>query len=164
MSNPFYTATLSPGTGAPLASSVIRAEFGDIEEAFDSVTVSPALTGVPTAPTAAPGTSSTQIATTEFVASLSFSSSLPGQSGAAGKYLGTDGTTASWSFVPSVLPTQTGNSGKYLTTNGTAASWGTVASDVPSQTGNSGKYLTTNGTIASWSTVTIPVLPAYSAF
>ena len=47
------------------------------------------------------------------------------------------------------LPSQTGNSGKYLTTNGTTASWSAVDS-LPSQTGNSGKVLTTNGTTASW--------------
>ena len=28
-----------------------------------------------------------------------------------------------------VIPTQTGNSGKYLTTNGTSASWGTITTD-----------------------------------
>lgn len=48
------------------------------------------------------------------------------------------------------LPDQTGQSGKFLTTDGTSASWGTVES-LPSQTGQSGKFLTTNGTDASWS-------------
>lgn len=47
------------------------------------------------------------------------------------------------------IPTQTGNSGKYLTTNGATASWGTV-SQVPTQTGSAGKYLRTDGTTASW--------------
>jgi hypothetical protein len=81
------------------------------------------------------------------------------------------------------LPSQSGNSGKYLTTNGSTASWVTIAADiegvtagtgltgggtsgtvtlnldttsvyvVPSQSGNSGKYLTTNGSTASWGTV-----------
>jgi hypothetical protein len=49
------------------------------------------------------------------------------------------------------LPTQTGNSGKYLTTDGTTASWSTVNA-LPSQTGNNGKILTTDGTTASWMT------------
>jgi len=64
-----------------------------------------------------------------------------------------DGSTA-WSSLNYVdsIPSQTGNSGKYLTTNGTSASWGTVDA-LPSQTGNSGKYLTTNGTSASWGTL-----------
>ena len=50
------------------------------------------------------------------------------------------------------LPSQSGQSGKYLTTNGTTASWATV-NVLPSQTGNAGKYLTTNGTTASWNSL-----------
>lgn len=56
----------------------------------------PALTGVPTAPTASPGTSGTQIATVDFANALSFASVLPAQTGNAGKLLNTDGTTADW--------------------------------------------------------------------
>ena len=52
--------------------------------------------------------------------------------------------------TPDPLPSQTGQNGKFLTTNGTTASWGTVES-LPSQTGQSGKFLTTDGTDASWS-------------
>lgn len=48
------------------------------------------------------------------------------------------------------LPTQAGNSGKFLTTNGVSASWATVGG-LPSQSGQSGKFLTTDGTDASWS-------------
>ena len=51
------------------------------------------------------------------------------------------------------LPTQSTNSGKFLTTNGSTASWSSI-SQVPSQTDNAGKYLTTDGTTASWGTVT----------
>ena len=51
------------------------------------------------------------------------------------------------------LPTQTGNSGKFLTTDGSSASWATVDA-LPSQTGQSGKVLGTNGTTASWETPT----------
>ena len=53
-----------------------------------------------------------------------------------------------WASIDA-LPSQSGQSGKYLTTNGTTASWAVVDA-LPSQTGNSGKYLTTNGTSASW--------------
>lgn len=60
---------------------------------------SPALTGTPTAPTAAAGTSSTQVATTAFVAATAFSSALPAQTGNAGKYVTTNGTTASWASL-----------------------------------------------------------------
>jgi len=73
---------------------------------------------------------------------------LPTQSGHAGKYLTTNGTTASWATIDA-LPAQSGQSGKYLTTNGTTASWANIDA-LPSQSGNSGKYLTTNGTAASW--------------
>ena len=63
---------------------------------------SPTFTGVPAAPTATLGTSTTQIATTAFVAAASLA--------AAG------------------VPDQSGNSGKFLTTDGSAASWGSPAS------------------------------------
>ena len=58
-----------------------------------------ALTGTPTAPTAAPGTNTTQVATTAFVTAAAFNTALPDQTGNAGKYVTTDGTTASWSAV-----------------------------------------------------------------
>lgn len=88
-----------------------------------------------------------------------------------------------WAAAPISLPSQTGNTGKYLTTDGSTASWATISADiesvtagtgltgggnsgavtlnldttsvyvVPSQTGHSGKYLTTNGSVSSWATV-----------
>lgn len=64
---------------------------------------SPALTGTPTAPTAVTGTATTQIATTAFVSATAFSSALPGQSGNAGKFLQTDGSTAAW-VLSGVMP------------------------------------------------------------
>jgi hypothetical protein len=88
---------------------------------------------------------------------LSQTNVLPTQTNNSGKYLTTNGTTASWATVDA-LPSQTGNTGKYLTTNGTITSWATVDA-LPSQTGNSGKYLTTNGTTASWATVSGGSLP-----
>jgi len=51
--------------------------------------------------------------------------------GTNGQYLKADSSTTSglaWSTVDA-LPSQTGNSGKYLTTNGTTASWAAVATD-----------------------------------
>lgn len=78
---------------------------------------------------------------------------LPSQTSQSGKFLTTNGTTASWDNIPTELPTQAGNNGKYLTTNGTSASWANIPTEIPSQTGQSGKYLTTNGTTASWGTV-----------
>lgn len=65
------------------------------------------------------------------------------------KYLRGDGT---WQTVSGgdPLPSQTGNSGKFLTTNGTSASWADVPTEIPSQSGNSGKFLTTDGSAVSW--------------
>jgi hypothetical protein len=34
-----------------------------------------------------------------------------------------------WAEAPVSLPSQTGNTGKYLTTNGTSATWGTITTD-----------------------------------
>jgi hypothetical protein len=58
---------------------------------------SPTFTGTPAAPTATAGTNTTQVATTAFVSTaIAGFSALPSQSGKAGLYLSTDGTTASW--------------------------------------------------------------------
>ena len=62
-------------------------------------------------------------------------------------------TGLKWAAAPVSLPTQTSNSGKYLTTDGTSASWVTLNA-LPTQTSNSGKFLTTDGTTASWGTLT----------
>ena len=67
-------------------------------------TLSPSFTGVPTAPTAAAGSNTSQIATTEFVKSaLDNIDALPDQTDMEGKYLTTDGTNAYWKS-PSGLP------------------------------------------------------------
>lgn len=59
---------------------------------------SPALTGIPTAPTAAAGTNSTQLATTAFATQLAFSAALPAQPGGTQPYaLVSLGGAASWS-------------------------------------------------------------------
>jgi len=64
------------------------------------LSTSPDLAGIPTAPTASPGTNTTQIATTQFVQSaVSALGGLPSQTGNAGKFLSTDGTNASWQTV-----------------------------------------------------------------
>ena len=85
-----------------------------------------------------------------------------------------------WAAAPISLPSQTGNNGKWLTTDGSTASWATISADitsvtagtgltggatsgdvtinldttsvyvVPSQSGANGKYLTSNGSTASW--------------
>ena len=48
--------------------------------------------------------------------------------GTSGQVLTSNGNAApTWQAVPSSLPAQTSNSGKYLTTDGTSASWSTVS-------------------------------------
>lgn len=59
-----------------------------------------------TAATPSVGDATTKVATTAFVAAMSFSSVLPGQSGNNGKFLTTDGTNASWGDTPSLVPLQ----------------------------------------------------------
>ena len=53
--------------------------------------------------------------------------------------------------APGELPSQSGQSGKFLTTNGSSASWENV-DKLPTQTGHSGEVLTTNGATTSWTT------------
>lgn len=63
--------------------------------------------------------------------------------------------TAAKLAAGAAVPDQTGHAGQFLTTDGTTADWATVDA-LPDQTGNSGYYLTTDGTTASWGTITIP--------
>ena len=71
-------------------------------------------------------------------------------------------TTALGTKEPT-LPVQTGNAGKFLTTDGTSKSWSTVAQyTLPAQTSNSGKFLTTNGTVESWATIPVTSAATYS--
>ena len=127
---------------------------------------SPALTGVPTAPTAIAATNTTQIATTAFVQSVTTApSNLTGpitSIGSATSVAAQTGTGSTFVMDTSptiVTPTLSGAT-VAGTINGTTipSSKTLVATDsttyvVPSQTSNSGKYLTTNGTTSSWATV-----------
>ena len=89
--------------------TAVDAGFTLVETAMDlkAPLASPTLTGVPRADTATAGTSTTQLATTAFVAATSFSTNLPGQTSNNGKYLKTDGTTAAWAALPSTVVTLT---------------------------------------------------------
>jgi len=122
---------------------------------------SPSLTGVPTAPTAAAATSTTQIATTAFVdtsfaklASPAFTGTPTAPTAAFGANNTTVATTA---FVQQValnnqLPLQSGNTGKYLTTDGSNASWGTVT--IPAQVYPAAGLAVSTGT--AWGTSVAP--------
>jgi hypothetical protein len=117
-----------------------------------ALTANPAFTGVPTAPTATAGTNTTQIATTAFVVGTAFSAALPGQTGNAGKFVTTDGTTASWSYVPltsgvsGILPVANGGTGaSSLTANNVLLGNGTSALQEVAP-GTAGNILQSNGT------------------
>ena len=80
-------------------------------------------------------------------------------------------TSILWSWnidTPTGIPSQTWEAGKFLTTDGTTASWANVDA-LPSQTGQSWKFLTTNWTTASWDNVpwlqvapNSPIKPKYT--
>lgn len=76
MSANLILRTLTGGTGnttksAPLTNAEMDQNFINLDNEIDlkAPSLSPALTGTPTAPTASAGTSTTQIATTAFVGS-----------------------------------------------------------------------------------------------
>lgn len=114
IASPTFTGTPAAPTASPGNNStqIATTAYVDAGDALSASLASPAFTGTPTAPTAAGGTNTTQIATTAFVTAAGFSSALPGQSGNAGKYITTDGTTASWGALPAYAllasPTFTG--------------------------------------------------------
>lgn len=109
-------------------------------------------------------------------------SSLPDQTGQSGKFLTTDGSTASWDNVPAGTVTSvrvqagTGLSSSQSTAQTstlnttisiasgyklpTTTEWSNKQNALPSQSGNSGKYLTTNGSALSWASV--DALPSQS--
>lgn len=110
--SPTLTGTPVAPTAAPGTSTtqIATTAFVQTELADYAPLASPALTGTPTAPTATAGTNTTQIATTAFVNATAFTSSLPGQTGNARKFVTTDGTNATWSHIfgtPSLVSTPT---------------------------------------------------------
>jgi hypothetical protein len=123
INNPTFTGSVNAPTPALLDDSTLVATTAWVQDTVPAAVVtyytsnvppsvsaayaplaSPALTGVPTAPTAVVGTSTTQLATTEFVGATAFSAALPAQAGNAGKYVTTDGVNASWQDVPEQVP------------------------------------------------------------
>ena len=97
------------GTGTTAMTASATIPVADVTGA--APLASPALTGTPTAPTAAANTNTTQLATTAFVTSALASSGLPSQSGNSGKFLTTNGTTTSWASTGSSGVPYSGASG-----------------------------------------------------
>lgn len=110
---------------------------------------SPTFTGTPSAPTAASDTSTTQIATTQFVVNQGYLKS----------------STASSTYAPLASPTLTGTPAAPTAGLGTdttqIATTAYVQNELdnfvtlPSQSGNNGRFLTTNGTVATWNEIQI---------
>jgi hypothetical protein len=69
--------------------------------------------------------------------------------GTSGQALITDGAGGLTFAQVDALPAQSTQAGKFLTTDGSSASWGSVDA-LPSQTGQAGEFLTTDGTSADW--------------
>lgn len=74
-----------------------------------------------TVPTQTTGDATTKAASTAFVSATAFNATLPGQTGNGGKFVTTDGTTASWSNIygtPTLISTNTNavNGGFYTLT------------------------------------------------
>jgi hypothetical protein len=61
--------------------------------------------------------------------------------GTSGNVLTSNGTTWVSQTAPISLPSQTGNDGKYLTTDGTTASWATVSGGGSASTGLETNFL-----------------------
>lgn len=177
------TVKTSAGTGISVpngSAAYLRCDGTNVVEAvnyFGSLTVgtvtggtfvSPSLTGTPTAPTAAGGTSTTQIATTAFVATNFASLNSPAFTGTPTVPTAAPGTNTTQaastafvatSFAPLASPAFTGvptaptaSAGVSTTQVATTAFVTATAfsSVLPGQTGNAGKYVTTDGTNASW--------------
>lgn len=88
-------SALKANLASPTFTGTVTIPSGAVISGYASL-ASPAFTGFPTAPTLAAGNNTTSIATTAFVIAQGLSSALPGQAGNAGKYIRTDGTTATW--------------------------------------------------------------------
>lgn len=98
------TANLPMGTNkiTGLGAGTAPGDAVNVLQAFTAPTISdPTFTGIPVGPTAADGTDTTQLATTAYVIARAMNANLPNQAGNAGKFVTTNGTTASWA-APSV--------------------------------------------------------------
>ena len=98
---------------------------------------------------------------TRLFGALAMGGSAPGS---IGQVLVSQGSSSApiWADAAlTTLPSQSGNNGKFLTTNGTSATWSALPPTLPTQTGSGGKFLTTDGTTASWAT--LPFSPAAPA-
>ena len=97
-------STKAASTAYADAAVAVEVARAGVAESLLAPKASPTFTGVPAAPTAATGTSTTQIATTAFVGATAFNAALPSQTGNSGKFVTTDGVNASWGTPPTAAP------------------------------------------------------------
>lgn len=120
---------------------------------------SPALTGTPTAPTAATGTNTTQIATTAFTNATAFNTALPSQTGNSGKYVTTNGTDASWVAL-SVTQDWVAKTTTYTAVNGNRISADTTGGaftiTLPA-TPSTGHYVEFTDGAGTWATAALTI-------
>ena len=149
MTNPYYNYTDGvPISGSRGIASLIQAEYALIGAGFDlaatAVAAKSAISGQTYTgvhdfssggvyvPTQAPGTNTTQAASTAFVVATSLAATLPGQGGNAGKFITTNGSVASWTAINPVTvvsaTTQTAVAGNHYALTNVAASTLTLPS------------------------------------
>ena len=88
------TALLSIGPGLSLSGATINDST-----LTNCILVMCMIDGTTTGVTQPPGTNTTQLATCAFATNLAFQTALPAQAGNAGKFVTTNGVTASWSAI-----------------------------------------------------------------
>jgi hypothetical protein len=94
----FTGATVDVPTAAAGDADTTAASTAFVDTSFGKI-AGQAWTGTHTFPTQSPGDNSTKAATTAFATQLAFQATLPAQAGGAGKFLQTDGASASWNWA-----------------------------------------------------------------
>lgn len=117
----YVTALTAPVTSVAGKVGAVTLVVADVSGA--APLASPALTGVPTAPTAAPGTNTTQLATTAFVTAAGYQPGLQWQN--SGSNVGTPGSETTINVTGAATASIVGST---LTINVPASGTGTVTS------------------------------------
>lgn len=176
MTNPYFVNSLDLIAGNKARASEVESNLSAVEAGFDVVATdfatrdaaialkaplaSPAFTGTPTAPTAAAGTATTQLATALFVQNAIAAAaalSLPTIVGNANKFLFTDGATVSWQQA---YPSVTGNERKSLRVISGVPAWSTFMFETPIiVSGNTNATVGVPHVIIAAAVITLPASP-----
>lgn len=159
-------------TGFPNALVKVKADQSGLDLSVVTLTSAGALSGVTgvsaasgtwdltgallRAPTAAAGTNTDQVATTAFVTNQALTATLPGQGGNAGKFLTTDGNSASWASAQPPLVSgvniKTVNGSTLLGSGDLVINVGTMAGPVGSVDGEVALFSGTTGQVVKRAT------------